>query len=145
MPRRKKIEDEIIDSETKAKQIQEEVDINEIDKEAETIKDITFVVWDKEYKVSELIKLIDKPNKTYFEIELAKKFKLIMQNYYNGIMHAVLRTCCGKRYTIEDLKKKLTEEDIYNIIDIRCSRNNIRFDKDTVDTVVYFAEKYLKV
>lgn len=141
----KKIEEEIIDSEVKAQEIEAEVDTNEINEEAESIKDVTFIVWDKEYKASELIALIDKENKTYFEIELAKKFKLIMENYYTGIMHAILRTCCGKKYTIEDLKKKLTEKDIYNIIDIRCSRNNIRFDKDTVDTVVYFAENYLKV
>ena len=68
-----------------------------------------------------------------------------MQNYYDGIMHAILRTCCGNKYTIEDFKKKLTEKDIYNTIDIRCSRNNIRFNRDTVDTVIQFAEKYLKV
>ena len=141
----KKIEEEIIDSEVKAQEIETEVDTNEVNEEAESIKDVTFMVWDKEYKASELISLIDKDNKTYFEIELAKKFKLIMQNYYTGIMHAILRTCCGKKHTLEDLKKKLTEKDIYNIIDIRCSRSNIRFDKDTVDTVVYFAEKYLKV
>lgn len=141
----KKIEEEIIDSEVKTQEIEAEVDTNEVNEEAESIKDVTFTVWDKEYKVSELIALIDKDNKTYFEIELVKKFKLIMQNYYAGIMHAVLRICCGKKYTLEDLKKKLTEQDIYNIIDIRCSRNNIRFDKDTVDTVVYFAENYLKV
>lgn len=141
----KKIEEEIIDSEVKAQEIEIEVDTNEINEEAESIKDVTFIVWDKEYKVTELIALIDKDNKTYFEIELVKKFKLIMQNYYTGIMHAILRTCCGKKYTLEDLKKKLTEKDIYDIIDIRCSRSNIRFDKDTVDTVVYFAEKYLKV
>ena len=141
----KKIEEEIIDSEVKAQEIETEVDTNEVNEEAESIKDVTFMVWDKEYKASELISLIDKDNKTYFEIELAKKFKLIMQNYYTGIMHAILRTCCGKKHTLEDLKKKLTEKDIYNIIDIRCSRSDIRFDKDTVDTVVYFAEKYLKV
>lgn len=142
---RKKIEEEIKDSEIKANEIAAEIDTNEVNEEAESIRDVTFKVWDKEYKVTKLIELIDKDNKTYFEKELVKKFKLIMENYYTGIMHAVLRTCCGKKYTLEDLKKKLTEQDIYNIIDMRCSRNNIRFDKDTVNTVVYFAEKYLKV
>lgn len=144
MPK-KNIEEEIKDAKNKTKQIKQEVDTNEINKEADTIKDITFTVWDKEYKVKELISLIDKENKSYFEMELIKKFKLLMQNYYNGIMHAILRTCCGNKYTIEDLKKKLTEKDIYNIIDIRCSRDSIRFNKDTVDIVVSFAEKYLDI
>lgn len=142
---RKKIEEEIKDSEVKAKQIEQEIDTNEVDEEAESIKNVKFTVWDKEYKATELIELVDKKNKTYFEIELSKKFKLIMENYYTGIMHAVLRTCCGRRYGLEDLKKKLTEKDVYDIIDARCSRASIRFDKDTVDTVVYFAEKYLDI
>lgn len=142
---KKKIEEEIKDSANKTKQIEKEIDTNEINEKAETIKNVTFTIYDKEYKATELIELIDKKNKNYFEKELVKKFKLLMQNYYSGIMHAILRTCCGNKYTIEDLKKKLTEKDIYNIIDIRCSRESIRFDKDTVDTVVYFAEKHLNV
>lgn len=140
---KKKIEEEIKEAKEKTKQIEKEIDTNEVNKEAETIKEITFIIWDKEYKANELITLMEKENKTYFEIELSKKFKLLMENYYNGIMHAILRTCCGNHYTLEDLKKKLTEKDIYNIIDIRCSRNNIRFNKDTVDIIVSFAEKYL--
>lgn len=142
---KKKIEKEIKDAEKKTKQIEKEIDTNEINEEAETIKDVTFAIWDKEYKAKELITLMEKESKTYFEVELLKKFKLLMQNYYNGIMHAILRTCCGNHYTLEDLKKKLTEKDIYNIIDIRCSRNNIRFNKETVDTIVSFAEKYLDI
>lgn len=118
----KNIEEEIKDSENKSEQIKKEIDTNEINKEANTIKDVSFTIWDKEYKVTELIKLIDKKNKNYFEVELIKKFKLLMKNYYDGIMHAVLRTCCGAKYTIEDLKKKLEEKDTYKIIDIRCSR-----------------------
>ncbi len=145
MAKAKKIEEEIKDAEKKTKQIEKEIDTNEINEEAETIKDVTFVIWDKEYKAKELITLMEKESKTYFEVELSKKFKLLMQNYYNGIMHAILRTCCGNKYTIEDLKKKLTEKDIYNIIDIRCSRDSIRFNKDTVDAIVSFAEKYLDI
>lgn len=141
----KNIEEEIKDSENKSEQIKKEIDINEVSKEANTIKDVSFIIWDKEYKVTELIKLIEKKNKNYFEIELIKKFKLLMKNYYDGIMHAVLRTCCGAKYTIEDLKKKLEEKDTYKIIDIRCSRNSIRFDKDTVDTIIQFSEKYLNI
>ena len=118
---------------------------NEMNQEANTIKDVSFMIWDKEYKVTELIKLIDKKNKNYFEVELIKKFKLLMKNYYDGIMHAVLRTCCGAKYTIEDLKKKLEEKDTYKIIDIRCSRDSIRFDKDTIDTIIQFSEKYLDI
>lgn len=142
---KKTLEEEIKDSKVKTKQIESETDINEVNQKAKTIKDIEFTVWDKQYKVNELIKLIDKKDKTYFEIELIKKFKLLMKNYYDGMMHAVLRTCCGAKYTIEDLKKKLTEKDIYRIIDIRCSRNSIRFDKDTVDTIIQFAEIYLDI
>lgn len=142
---KKTLEEEIKDSKVKTKQIESETDINEVTQKAKTIKDIEFTVWDKQYKVNELIKLIDKKDKTYFEIELIKKFKLLMKNYYDGMMHAVLRTCCGAKYTIEDLKKKLTEKDIYRIIDIRCSRNSIRFDKDTVDTIIQFAEMYLDI
>lgn len=141
----KNIEEEIKDSENKSEQIKKEIDTNEINKEANTIKDVSFTIWDKEYKVTELIKLIDKKNKNYFEVELIKKFKLLMKNYYDGIMHAVLRTCCGAKYTIEDLKKKLEEKDTYKIIDIRCSRDSIRFDKDTVDTIIQFSEKYLNI
>lgn len=139
------IEEEIKDSENKAEEIKKEIDTNEMNQEANTIKDVSFMIWDKEYKVTELIKLIDKKNKNYFEVELIKKFKLLMKNYYDGIMHAVLRTCCGAKYTIEDLKKKLEEKDTYKIIDIRCSRDSIRFDKDTIDTIIQFSEKYLDI
>lgn len=141
----KKIENEITDSKVKVKQIEAEVDVNEINKEAETINEIEFLICNKKYKAKELIFLIEKQNKTYVEKELVKKFKLLMQNYYDGIMYAVLRNCCGRKNTIKELKNKLKEKETYKMIDIRCSRNNIRFDKDTIDTVVSFAEKYLKV
>ena len=144
MPRRKKIdiEKEIKEAEKKTNEIVKELDANEVNKEAEAIVDIPIKIFNKEYKISELIKITDKINKSYEEIEIAKKFKLLIKNYYEGILYAVLRHCCGKKHTIDDLKRKLSEADIYRIIDIRCSRKNIRFDKNTVDTVVKIAEKY---
>lgn len=142
MSKKKKIEEELIDSKKKAEEIEAEVDVNEIDEEAETLKDVSFLVWEKEYKASYLIELLDKENKNYFEVELSKYFKLLIKNYYDGMMHAILRTCCGKKRTLQELKDKLTEDDMYRIVDIRCSRSSIRFDKDTVDTIISIVEKY---
>lgn len=142
MAKAKKIEEEIKEAEIKTDTIQKEIDINEIDDKAEKISDITVKIFDRDYKVTELLEITDKTNKNYEEREIAKKFKLLIKNYYEGILYAVLRHCCGKRYTMQDLKKKLEQGDTYKIIDIRCSRNNIRFDKDTVDTVIKITEKY---
>ena len=142
MARAKKIEEEIKEAEEKTEEISKELDINEVNTEAETINDVVVKVFDKEYRISDLMAITDKEDKTYEEKEIAKKFKLLMKNYYEGILYASLTVCCGKRYTIDDLKRKLKEADTYSIIDIRCSRNNIRFDKDTVDTVIKVAEKY---
>ena len=142
MARTKKIEEEIKEAEEKTEEISKELDVNEVNVEAETINDVVVKVFDKEYRISDLIAITDKEDKTYEEKEISKKFKLLIKNYYEGILYASLRACCGKRYTIDDLKRKLEEADIYSIIDIRCSRNNIRFDKETVDTVIKVAEKY---
>ena len=97
---------------------------------------------EKDYKVEDLINIVDKEGKNCFELELSKQFKALIKNYYTGIMHSILRTCCGNKYSIEDLKEKLKEKDSYKIIDIRCSRDNIRFDKETVDEVIRLTEKY---
>lgn len=142
MARKKKIEEEIKEAEVKANEIEAEVDTNEINEEAETLKDVSFLIWDKEYKVSYLIELLDKDDKNYFEVELTKYFKLLLKNYYDGMMHAVLRTCCGRKRSMQELKDKLTETDMYKIIDMRCSRNSIRFDKDTIDTIISLVDKY---
>ena len=45
---------------------------------------------------------------------------------------------------VSEPEQKLEEKDTYKIIDIRCSRDSIRFDKDTVDTIIQFSEKYMK-
>lgn len=142
MARTKKIEEEIKEAEIKTSKISKELDTNEVNAEAETINDVVIKVFDKEYTISDLIEITDKADKNYEELEIAKKFKLLIKNYYEGIMYAILRPCCGKTYTINDLKRKLEEADAYSIIDIRCSRNNIRFDKNTVDTIINVAEKY---
>ena len=138
----KRIEEEIREAETKTEEISKEIDTNEVNTEANTINDIKIEIYKKEYAIEELIKITDKKNKTLDEIEVSKKFKLLIRNYYDGIMWAILKPCCGKHYTIEDLKKKLREADSYKIIDIRCSRTDIRFNKETVDTVIKTIEKY---
>ncbi len=141
MPRKKKIEEEIKESEIKTNEIKTETDIledTEAIKEAESINEMTMIVYSKEYKVSELIKLMNKKNKTYNEKEIVKQFKELMINYYRGIEYATFRNCCGKRYTIEDLKNKVD----YQAVERRCSRKSIKFDKVTVDTIINFVEKY---
>lgn len=138
----KKIEEEIREAEIKTDEISKEIDINEMNTEANTINNIKIEIYKKEYTIEELIKIADKKNKTLDEIEVSKKFKLLMRNYYDGIMWAILKPCCGKHYAIQDLKKKLREADSYSIIDMRCSRPDVRFNKETVDTVIKLIEKY---
>lgn len=141
MTKTKRIEKEIEQTEKKNISILNETDINESDKEAETISTMKIKIFNKIYKITDLIKLTEKKNKSYDEIEITKKFKLLMKNYYDGIEYAILRNCCGKKYTLQDLKNKLKEKDAYNIIDIRCSRSNLQFDKNAVNTIIEFVEK----
>lgn len=141
MPRKKKIEEEIKESEIKTNEIKTETDIledKETIQEAENINEMTIIVYNKEYKVSELIKLMNKKNKTYNEKEIVKQFKELMLNYYRGIEYATFRNCCGKHYTVEDLKSKVD----YEAVERRCSRKSIKFDKVTVDTIIKFIEDY---
>ncbi len=142
MPRKKKIEEEIQESEVKTNEIKTETDILE-DKEdiqeAENINEMIMIVYNKEYKVSELINLMNKKDKTYNEKEIVKQFKELMLNYYRGIEYATFRNCCGKHYTIQDLKDKVD----YGAVERRCSRKSIRFDKITVDTIINFVDKYM--
>ena len=97
-------------------------------------------IYKKTYKVSELLELTEKKDKAYAEQEIVNRFRELMLNYYRGIEYAILRPCCGKSYTIDELKDKID----YDIIDRRCSRGNMRFDKVTVDTVIAYVEKYNK-
>lgn len=138
----KKIENEIKEAETKKETILNETDINETNIEAETITEMKVKVFNKEYKLTELIELTRKEHRSYEENEIVKKFKLLMKNYYEGIKYAALMQCCGRIYTLRDLKKKLEKEETYRIIELRCSRNNLKFDKNTVDIVMKFAEEY---
>lgn len=141
MPRKaKKIENEEIENDIKVNEIEAEVDTDTVNEQAENIEEMKLEIYNHTYKVSELIAMMNKENKTYLEQETVNRFKELMLNYYRGIEYAVLRNCCGKSYTLQDLKEKLN----YEIIDIRCSRKNMRFDKTTVDTVIKFVEKYNK-
>ena len=136
----KKIENEEVENDIKVSEIEAEVDTDTVNTEAENIEEMKLEIYNKEYKVSELIKMMNKKNKTYLEQETVNRFKELMLNYYRGIEYAVLRNCCGKRYTIQELKSNLD----YDVIDRRCSRKNMRFDKVTVDTVIKFVEEYNK-
>lgn len=143
MPRAKKakpIEEELKENEIKVNEVEAEVDTDTVNTEAENIDEMKLKIYKHTYSVSELIKIMNKKKKTYLEQETANRFKELMFNYYRGIEYAVLRNCCGKSYTIQDLKKRLN----YDIIDRRCSRKNMRFDKKTVDTVIKFVENYNK-
>ena len=138
MPRKKKIEEEIKESEIKTNEIKTETDILEDTTEAESINEMTIIVYNKEYEVSELINLMNKKDKTYNEKEIVKQFKELMLNYYRGIEYATFRNCCGKHYTVQDLKNKVD----YEAVERRCSRKSIKFDKVTVDTIINFIDKY---
>lgn len=141
MPRKaKKIEIEEIDNDIKVNEIEKDIDTDTLNTEAENINEMILEIYNTPYTVSQLENLMNKENKTYLEKETVNRFKELMFNYYRGIKHAILKECCGRIYTIEDLKAKLD----YNIIDIRCSRKDMRFDKTTVDTVIAFVEKYDK-
>ena len=138
MARKKKIEEEIKESEVKANEIKTETDVLENTKEAENINEMTIIVYNKEYKVTKLIELMNKKNKTYNEIETVKMFKELMLNYYRGIEYATFRNCCGKHYTTEELKNSVN----YEAVERRCSRKSIKFDKTTVCTIIDFVENY---
>lgn len=140
MAKTKKIETEETENDIKVNEIEAEVDTDTVNTEAENIDEMKLEIYKHTYSVSELIKIMNKKKKTYLEQETANRFKELMFNYYKGIEYAVLRNCCGKSYTIQDLKKRLN----YDIIDRRCSRKNMRFDKKTVDTVIKFVENYNK-
>lgn len=141
MPK-KEIEKEIDEAKKKANEIKTEKDVDERDSKSKGLKKIDFKINEKIYDINELVKIADKINKTYDEIEVAKKFKILLRNYYDGVMCAALRPCCGKHYTIEDLKRKLNEPKIYELVELRCSRKCIKFDKQTIDIVIELVEKY---
>jgi hypothetical protein len=140
MAKTKKIETEETENDIKVNEIEAEVDTDTVNTEAENIDEMKLEIYKHTYSVSELIKIMNKKKKTYLEQETANRFKELMFNYYRGIEYAVLRNCCGKSYTIQDLKKRLD----YDIIDRRCSRKNMRFDRKTVDAVIKFVENYNK-
>ena len=141
MPRKaKKIEEEVVDNEVKVTEIEEDVDKDTLNKEAENIKEMKLTIYEHEYPVTELIKMKNKKEKTYLEKETVNRFDELMYNYYRGIKHSILKECCGKTYTLADLKSRLNDE-TYELIDRRMSRKDIRFDKLTVDTVLNYIEE----
>ena len=120
--------------------IEEDTDKDTIDKEAVNIEEMKLTIYGHEYRVSELIEMKKKEKKTYLEKETINRFNELMYNYYRGIKHSVLKECCGKVYTLEELKRSLNDK-TYKLIDIRMSRKDIRFDKVTVDTVLKYIEE----
>ncbi len=136
----KKIEEEVKVNNIKVVEIEEDIDKDTLDKEADNIEEMKLKIYEKEYTVSELIKIKKKNEKTYLEKETVNRFDELMYNYYRGIKHAVLKECCGRTYTLNDLKSKLNNE-TYELIDRRMSRKDIRFDKLTVDIVLNYIEE----
>ena len=137
---KKEIEEEIKENEIKVNQVEDDVDTNTLNEEADNIEEMKITIYEKEYTVSQLIKIKNKKNKTYLEKETSNRFNELMYNYYRGIKHAILKECCGKVYTLKELKDRLNDE-TYNLIDIRMSRKDIRFDRVTVDTVIKYIEE----
>lgn len=141
MPRKaKKIEKEELDNNAKVIEIEQDVDKDTLNEEAVNIKEMKLTIYTHEYTVTELIRMKNKKDKTYLEKETVNRFDELMYNYYRGIKHAVLKECCGNTYTLDDLKNKL-DDSTYKMIDIRMSREDIRFDKTTVDTVLNYIEE----
>lgn len=141
MPRKSKIiEEEVKANNIKVAEIEEDIDKDTLDKEADNIEEMKLRLYEKEYTVLELIKMKNKNEKTYLEKETVNRFDELMYNYYRGIKHAILKECCGRTYTLNDLKSRLNDE-TYKLIDIRMSRKDIRFDKSTVDTVLNYIEE----
>lgn len=141
MPRKaKKIEEEVKANNIKVVEIEEDIDKDTLNKEADNIEEMRLTIYEKEYTVSELIKIKNKNEKTYLEKETVNRFDELMYNYYRGIKHAVLKECCGRIYTLNDLKNRLNNE-TYELIDRRMSRKDMRFDKLTVDTVLNYIEE----
>lgn len=137
MPRTKKIkliEDKLNENSIKVN------DIDTKNEEMKNIKEMELEIYNKVYKVSELIKLYEKESKSNVEQEIVNRFIELMFNYYRGIEYAILKDCYGNMRTIENLKSKLD----YESIERKCSRGNMKFDKVTVDTVIDFIEKYNK-
>ena len=137
----KNIEEEEIDNDIKVEEIKNDVDTNTVDEEANNIQEMKLKIYNQEYTVSQLIEIKKKPDrkKTYLEKETINRFDELMFNYYRGIKHALLKECCGKVYTVNEVKASLNEKG-YKIIDVRMSRSHIRFDKTTVDTIIKYIE-----
>lgn len=141
MPRKaKKIEEEVKTNSRKVIEIEGDIDKNTLNEKANNIKEMKLTIYEKEYTVLELIKMKNKIEKTYLEKETVNRFDELMYNYYRGIKHAVLKECCGRIYTLNDLKNRLNNE-TYELIDRRMSRKDMRFDRLTVDTVLNYIEE----
>lgn len=141
MAKSKKIEEEVKEQEVKIQELEQETDTDTLNEEAESVSELTLNIYQKDYKVSELIALKHKTDKSYAEKEITNRFDELMLNYYRGIRHAILRDCCGQTYTLEAVKNKLKEKEAYDIIDRRCSRKDIRFNKETVETIIKYVEE----
>nr|DAV03356.1 MAG TPA: hypothetical protein [Caudoviricetes sp.] len=141
MTKTRNINEEQKETIEKNQQIEAETDTNTVDVNAETLSTMRLEIYNKTYTIKQLKEINNKSKKTYLEKEITNRFRELMYNYYRGIKHAVLKDCCGQVYNIQDLKRELNKEETYNIIDKRCSRSNMRFDKATVDAIVAYIEE----
>ena len=75
MPRKaKKIEKEVIDNKVKVSNIEEDIDKDTLNKEADNIEEMKLTIYNTEYTVSELIEMKKKEEKTYLEKETVNRF-----------------------------------------------------------------------
>ena len=87
----KRIEDEEIENDVKVNEIENDVDTNTVSEEAENIEEMKLEIYGVTYKVSQLIEMMKKKEKTYLEKETVNRFRELMFNYYRGIKHAILK------------------------------------------------------
>ena len=140
MPRTRKLAVEVAEAEVKAEEIEKGTDIVEETIEAEPIKEVSFIVYRDAIPFTELIAIKQKKGKNIYEIELMKRFDELMLCYYRSIKHALLNLCCGQVGTIKEVRAKLD----YSIVDMRCSRKQIKFNKETVDAILEYIETNYK-
>lgn len=63
----KKIEEEEIDNDIKVEEIKNDIDTDTLNTEAENIEEMKLEIYEHTYTITELIKMMEKKNKTYLE------------------------------------------------------------------------------
>lgn len=120
---------------TKEKTIEkDELENTETNEEKEKYSDVKVILYNKEYTVADMNKLMQKENKSYNEQVLCNRYVEEMKNLYLGIERAADNTSSYKVRTIEELEKNLD----YDYVERRCSRKFFKFNKKGVAAVLDF-------